>query len=60
MINGQAAATIVPGHTFKNFIGPLPPGTTIASITCQNEQGWREHAAGCSYGQMTSVPPKRQ
>jgi len=39
MINGQAAATIFDGNAFRHFVGPLPPGTTILSITCQNERG---------------------
>jgi hypothetical protein len=39
MINGQSAATIFSGNTFKHFLGPLPPGTTVVSITCQNERG---------------------
>jgi len=39
MINGQPAATIFSGNEFRHFLGPLPSGTTIVSITSQNEQG---------------------
>jgi hypothetical protein len=39
MINGQPAATIFPGNAFKYFLGPVPVGTAIISITCQNEEG---------------------
>ena len=39
MINGQPVASIFPGNTFRHFLGPLPRGTNIVSITCQDEQG---------------------
>jgi hypothetical protein len=39
MINGQAAATIFGGNAFRHFVGPLPAGTTMIAVTCQNERG---------------------
>lgn len=39
MINGQPAATIFDGNQFRHFVGPLPAGTSIVSITSQNDQG---------------------
>jgi hypothetical protein len=39
MINGQPAATIFDGNQFRHFVGPLPEGTNIVSITSQNDQG---------------------
>jgi hypothetical protein len=39
MINGQPAATIFDGSEFRHFIGPLPVGTSIVSVTSQNDQG---------------------
>jgi hypothetical protein len=39
MINGQPVASIFPENTFRHFLGPLPTGTTIVTITCQNQQG---------------------
>ena len=39
MINGQPAATIFAGDEFRHFIGPLPAGTSIVTITSQNYQG---------------------
>ena len=39
MINGQPAAAIFAGNQFRHFLGPLPKGTTVVSVTCQNEQG---------------------
>jgi hypothetical protein len=39
MINGEAAATIFEGNAFRHFVGPLPAGTTMIAITCQNEHG---------------------
>jgi hypothetical protein len=39
MINGQAAATIFEGNSFRHFVGPLPAGTTMIAVTCQNERG---------------------
>jgi hypothetical protein len=39
MINGQPAATFFDGSSFRHFVGPLPDGTTIVTITIQNGQG---------------------
>ena len=39
MINGQQAAVVFDGNRFHHFVGPLPKGTTIVSVTCQNEEG---------------------
>ena len=39
MINGEPAAIMFDGNAFRHFVGPLPHGTTIVSITCQNERG---------------------
>jgi hypothetical protein len=39
MINGQPAATIFSGNEFRHFVGPLPAGTSIVSVTSQNDQG---------------------
>lgn len=39
MINGQPAAIVFPGNSFRHFIGPLPSGTTIITITSQNARG---------------------
>jgi hypothetical protein len=39
MINGGPTPTIFGGYEFRYFVGPLPSGTTIVSITSQDEQG---------------------
>lgn len=39
MINGQPAATLFAGNQFRHFVGPLPAGTSIVSITSQDDQG---------------------
>lgn len=39
MINGQPAATLFDGNQFHHFVGPLPSGTSIVSITSQNDHG---------------------
>ena len=39
MINGQPAATLFDGNSFRQFVGPLPRGTTIIAITSQNGDG---------------------
>jgi len=39
MINGQIAATIFEGNAFRYFLGPLRAGTTIITVTSQNEEG---------------------
>lgn len=39
MINGQPAATIFDPNEFRHFVGPLPAGTSIVTITSQNDRG---------------------
>lgn len=39
MINGQPAATLFDGNQFRHFVGPLPAGTSIVSVTSQNDHG---------------------
>lgn len=39
MINGEPTAVVFPGNSFRHFVGPLPSGTTIITITSQNDQG---------------------
>lgn len=39
MINGEPAATIFEEHSFRHFLEPVSSGTTIITITIQNEQG---------------------
>lgn len=39
MINGERAAVVFDGNQFHHFVGPLLKGTTILSVTCQNEEG---------------------
>src|SRR3954469_10820499 len=39
MINGEPAATIFDQNSFRQFVGPLSPGTTIITITSQTYQG---------------------
>jgi hypothetical protein len=39
MINGQMASTIFDGNSFRHFIGPLPGGISIISVTSQDQQG---------------------
>ena len=39
MINGQTATTIFDDNSFRHFLGPLPSGTTIISVTSQDQQG---------------------
>jgi hypothetical protein len=39
MINGQPAATLFDGNQFRHFVGPLPAGTSIITMTSQNDQG---------------------
>lgn len=39
MINGETASTLFEGTSFKHFIGPLPSGTSIISVTSQDSQG---------------------
>jgi hypothetical protein len=39
MINGQTASTIFGANRFRQFLGPLPSGTTIITVTAQDEKG---------------------
>jgi hypothetical protein len=39
MINGEPTATFFDGNGFKHFIGPLPTGLSIVTITVQNDLG---------------------
>jgi len=39
MINGQTASGIFGASQFRQFLGPLPSGTTIITVTAQDEQG---------------------
>jgi len=39
MINGQYAPVFFENSTFKYFVGPLPDGVTVLTITAQNENG---------------------
>ena len=39
MINGEPAVTFFDGNKFRHFLGPMPPGVSIISITAQNDQG---------------------
>jgi len=39
MINGQRVASIFPDNSFRHFVGPLPRGRSILSVTCQDENG---------------------
>jgi hypothetical protein len=39
MINGQPVAAIFAGNQFRHFLGPLPKGLAVVSVTCQNEEG---------------------
>lgn len=39
MINGETAPTIFGGNAFRHFVGPLPSGTTIITVTSQDEKG---------------------
>ena len=39
MINGQTATTVFEGNAFRQFLGPFPTGTTIITVTSQDEQG---------------------
>lgn len=39
MINGEPAATFFDRNTFKHFVGPMRPGTSILTITAQNDRG---------------------
>ena len=39
MINGQSVPMFFENSTFKYFIGPLPDGVTVVTITTQNQNG---------------------
>jgi hypothetical protein len=39
MINGQTTSTIFGANAFRHFMGPFPPGTTIITVTAQDERG---------------------
>lgn len=39
MINGERAATFFDGNRFKYFLGPMSLGTTVITITAQNDLG---------------------
>ena len=39
MINGQYAPTFFENSTFKYFVGPLPDGVTVLTITAETENG---------------------
>lgn len=39
MINGETAATLFTGNAFHHFLGPLPFGTAIITVTSQDERG---------------------
>jgi hypothetical protein len=39
MINGQTASTIFGANAFHHFMGPFRSGTTIITVTAQDEQG---------------------
>ena len=39
MINGEPAATFFDGNQFKHFVGPMLPGTSIVTITAQDDSG---------------------
>lgn len=39
MINERTATTIFNGNSFRHFLGPLPSGTSIITVTSQDEQG---------------------
>lgn len=39
MINGQTASTIFGANVFRHFMGPFPSGTTIITVTAQDNRG---------------------
>lgn len=39
MINGQRASTIFDGNAFRHFLGPLPSGNNVVTVTSQDEHG---------------------
>ena len=39
MVNGERAAVIFAGSRIRHFVGPLPDGITVVTITAQNDEG---------------------
>jgi|SRR5689334_9827591 len=39
MINGEPAAMIFADSGFRHFVGPLPPGVSLVSVTAQSGMG---------------------
>jgi hypothetical protein len=39
MVNGERAAVIFAGARIRHFVGPLPDGVTVLTITAQNDEG---------------------
>jgi hypothetical protein len=39
MVNGERAAVIFAGSRIRHFVGPLPDGVTVITITAQNDEG---------------------
>jgi hypothetical protein len=39
MVNGEKAAVIFAGARIRHFVGPLPDGVTVVTITAQNDEG---------------------
>jgi hypothetical protein len=39
MINGQYVPTLFEENSFRHFVGPLPSGTSIITITAQDSKG---------------------
>lgn len=39
MVNGERAAVIFAGSRIRHFVGPLPDGVTVLTITAQNDEG---------------------
>lgn len=39
MVNGERAAVVFDGSRFKHFVGPLPRGVTVITVTVQDDQG---------------------
>ena len=39
MVNGEKAAVIFAGSRTRHFVGPLPDGITVVTITAQNDEG---------------------
>jgi hypothetical protein len=39
MVNGERAAVIFPGSRIRHFVGPLPDGIDVITITAQNDEG---------------------